>query len=189
MNTTYQSLPMVQLSLLFVAHNDEHKETIQHTLRCTELIGEFGSFLKLDESDITLLKKGAMLHDIGKFFVPAKTLYANRRLKESEFELIKTHPLLGEVDGLDPVVQAIKEQHHEALDGSGYPLGLTGSEIHPFAQIMAIVDVYDALKTPRAYKTSWSEERIYQEMMSHRGTRFNAIYLDAFFSFIELNRT
>lgn len=184
MNTTRHIVPMVQLSLLFFAHNDEHQETIQHTLRCTKLIGEFGSYLGMSEEEVETLRRGAMLHDIGKFQVSPDTLYAGRKLTEDEFSLVKEHPLLGNLDGVDPVIRAMKEQHHEYLDGSGYPHQLHGHQIHPFAQIMTIVDVYDALKSPRCYKEAWCDEFIFHEMMRHRGTRYNPIYLDAFFVFL-----
>lgn len=184
MNSTLHIVPMVQLSLLFFAHHGEHHETIQHTLRCTELIGKFGSYLGFNEEDVDTLQKGAMLHDIGKFFVSPDMLYASRRLTDQEFTLIKQHPVMGDLEGLDPVIRAMKEQHHEFLDGSGYPLRLSGHQIHPFAQILTIVDVYDALKHARSYKKAWTDDEIFDEMMRYRGTRFNPIYLDAFFLFL-----
>ena len=173
------------MDALFHAHRMEHHETIQHTLRCVQLIGDFGSYLELNDEDIDILKQGALFHDIGKFYVPADTLYAERPLTEDEFTLVKRHPVLGNLEGINPIVRAMKEQHHEHLDGSGYPSRLLGHQIHPFAQILTIVDVYDALQSVRSYKVAWTEEEIFEEMSRYRGLRYNSIYLDSFFDFIE----
>lgn len=175
---------MVKLGMMFFTHHQEHQETIFHTLRCAKMIKGFGAHMGYDEGDVLLLEKGALLHDIGKFDVEAETLYACRKLTNDEFAWIKQHPIMGQIDGFEPEALAMKEQHHEYLDGSGYPYGLKGAEIHPFAQMLTIIDVYDALKYARSYKKSWSDEEIFEEMMRHRGTRFNPVYLDAFFEFL-----
>lgn len=184
MKTALHNKAMVKLGLMFYTHHQEHHETIFHTLRCAKMIKAFGLYCGFDESDISLLEKGALLHDIGKFEVCGETLYASRKLTNTEFALIKQHPIMGHIEGFEPEALAMKEQHHEYLDGSGYPLGLKGAEIHPFAQMLTIVDVYDALKYARSYKKSWNNAEIFEEMMRYRGTRFNPIYLDAFFEFL-----
>lgn len=180
-------VPLVKMSLLFFAHQDDHQETIQHTLRCTKLIGAFGSYLGLGKDTIRVLEQGAMVHDMGKFLIPAEVLYSPRKLTQEEFALVQTHTLIGDVDFDNEAIQAMKEQHHEALDGSGYPMGLTEDEIHPYAQLLAIVDVYDALIQPRSYKKAWTQEEVRNEMMNHRGKKFNPHMLDSFFAFIEEN--
>lgn len=187
MNTTYNRISMVQLSLMFFTHWQNHEETIQHTLRCTKLIGQFGSYLGLGKEDIKILERGALFHDIGKFSIPSEVLYASRKLSEEEFKQIKIHPIEKDVEHIEPIVLAMKEQHHEYLDGSGYPRGLKKEDIHPFAQIMTIIDVYDALKFKRSYKRAWSDEEILEEMMRFRGIRYDAHYLDKFFEFISLS--
>jgi len=175
---------MVQLSLMFFTHWRNHEETIQHTLRCTTLIGQFGSYLGFGKEDVDILERGAMFHDIGKFSIPTDVLYASRKLSEEEFNQIKVHPIEEEVQHIEPIVLAVKEQHHEYLDGSGYPRGLKQEDIHPFSQIMTIIDVYDALKCKRSYKRAWTDEEIKEEMMKYRGIRYNAFYLDKFFEFV-----
>lgn len=178
-------VPLVKMSLLFFAHQNDHGETIRHTLRCTELIGGFGSYLGLGKKTIQTLEQGAMIHDIGKFFIPADVLYAPRKLTKEEFSIIQTHPQMGGVELHDNDIRAMKEQHHECLDGSGYPLGLKGAEIHPYAQLLSIVDVYDALIQPRSYKPAWTQEEVRSEMRKHKGTKFNADMLERFFVFID----
>lgn len=178
-------VPLVKMSLLFFSHKEDHGETIRHTLRCTELIGQFGSYLGLSEKTIQTLEQGAMIHDIGKFFISAETLYSPRKLTQEEFTLVKSHTLIGGIDLEDEDIRAMKEQHHECLDGSGYPFGLKGDEIHPYAQLLAIVDVYDALIQPRSYKGAWTQEEVRTEMRQHKGTKFNSEMLERFFAFID----
>jgi HD-GYP domain-containing protein (c-di-GMP phosphodiesterase class II) len=185
MNKSAVVVPFVQVSMLFIAHQDEHDETIQHTLRCTDVIGKFGSYLGLAKEKIRILEEGAMIHDVGKFFLSADMLYSPRSLSRDEFTKVKAHPLLGDFDILNKDVKAMKEQHHEYLDGSGYPYGLKGNAINPYTQILTIVDIHDALTYSRSYKKAWTEEDVRSEMTSHRGTRFNAELLDEFYRFLD----
>lgn len=185
MNKAVTIASHAQLHVLFAEYGRVHEETIQHTLRVTNLLGEFGSYLGYGEECLLTLQEGALIHDIGKFFLSANMLYSPRSLSKDEFDLIKSHPLLGDVEVTDEGVKAMKEQHHEYLDGTGYPYGLKGNAIHPYAQLLTIVDVYDALSNARAYKKAWSPENIELEMNRHRGTRYNPEYLDAFFAFMK----
>lgn len=183
MNNKVVVAPSVQLSLLFVAHQAEHDETIRHTLRVAKTIAEFGSYLGMTEEEVRTLEEGAMFHDVGKFFLSANMLYSPRSLSHEEFDLVKAHPLLGDFHNLDADMKAMKEQHHEYLDGTGYPYGLKGNDIHPYAQMLTIVDVHDALSNSRSYKKSWTKDEVFAEMQRHRGTRFNSSLLDKFFAF------
>lgn len=185
MNTLATVVPYAQMSTLFMEHQAEHKETILHTLRCTKAIGEFGSYLGMSKDKVHTLEQGAMIHDAGKFFLSADVLYSPRSLTKNEFELIKAHPLMGDFDIQDIDIKSMKEQHHEYLDGTGYPYGLKGNAIHPYAQILTIVDVHDALSHARSYKKAWSKEEVRVEMYKHSGTRFDSELLDAFFEHLE----
>lgn len=180
--------PFFQMSTLFVTRQDGHEETVQHTLRCTETIGKFGSYLGFGEDKVELLQQGAMIHDAGKFSLSPDVLYAQRSLSEDEFTMVKRHPLLGDIDILDSDIKDMKEQHHEHLDGSGYPYGLKGNAISIYAQILAIVDVYDALSHARSYKKAWSDAEVRTEMTNHRWTRFNGDLLDEFYCFIDAQK-
>ncbi|MFA7331711.1 MAG: HD domain-containing phosphohydrolase [Candidatus Delongbacteria bacterium] len=112
-----------------------------------------------DAHDLHELAAGFFLHDIGKVFVNPALLNKRGRFTEAERLEMRAHPALGlqlvqESGSLDPAVASIVGQHHERVGGGGYPHGLEGGEIHPYAQICALADVYDALTSVRSYKTS-----------------------------------
>jgi putative two-component system response regulator len=119
-----------------------------------------GTSCGLDGADLIVLRRGAFLHDIGKIAIPDRVLLKRSRLTTREYALIKTHPVVGDelcgtVRSLD-AVRAIVRHHHERLDGCGYPDGLAGDEIPLVAQIVTIVDVFDALTTKRPYRKALS---------------------------------
>jgi putative nucleotidyltransferase with HDIG domain len=135
----------------------------------------FGAYLKLDENKLNILGRAGILHDLGKKKIPNDIVNKNGRLTEDEFETMKNHPTyaveilkgLGETNKL--ILDAI-EQHHEKLDGSGYPKGLRADEIHILSQIVAIADIFDALTTKRSYKdalTTFEALSIMKNEMSH----------------------
>jgi len=107
--------------------------------------------------DIKKIAEGALLHDIGKRFIPTSVLCKSSRLAKAERQLMETHPLRGFVDlrtsshvGFDQ--QLMVYQHHERIDGKGYPVRLVGAEIHPWTKLLAVVDVFDALTSNRPYR-------------------------------------
>jgi putative two-component system response regulator len=129
-----------------------------HCQRLASYATTFGTALNLDEDELGALFRGGYLHDIGKIGIPDAILLKAGRLSVSEYEQIKDHPVIGdrlcgELRSLRQV-RPIVRHHHERLDGSGYPDGLKGDEIPLLAQIMGIVDVYDALTTARPYKSA-----------------------------------
>ncbi|MEK6644286.1 MAG: HD domain-containing phosphohydrolase [Planctomycetota bacterium] len=110
-----------------------------------------------DEEKLNLICQAGMLHDIGKIYLPADLLNKTGRLTERDWELVKQHPTLGrkhmqQHGGVDPIIMRVAEEHHERLDGSGYPHGLAGDQIHPLSRICAIVDSFDAMTAFRPYK-------------------------------------
>jgi cyclic di-GMP phosphodiesterase len=114
------------------------------------------------------LRRGAFLHDIGKIAIPDRVLLKRSRLTTREYALIKTHPVVGDelcrtVRSLD-AVRPIVRHHHERLDGRGYPDDLAGDEIPLVAQIVMIVDVYDALTTNRPYRKAMSRTAAFATM-------------------------
>lgn len=187
MNVNVAVVPFIKMSLLFLTHQNEHDETIQHTLRVAKTIGDFSSYLGMAEEETRTLEQGALIHDAGKFFLSANMLYSPGSLSCEEFNAVKAHPLLGDFGELRADIRAMKEQHHEYLDGTGYPYGLKGNAIHPYAQMLTIVDVHDALSNSRSYKKEWSESAVYQEMMKEKGTRYNPELLEQFFEFKNMN--
>lgn len=130
--------------------------TFRHSLNVGRLSYLIGKHINLPDLVLEQIVLGALLHDIGKLTVPADLLKKTGRLLPEEYVLIKTHPINGflklqEVN-LPAEVTRIVQQHHERWNGQGYPLGLQGEQIHPYAQIVGIADVFDALTSARSYR-------------------------------------
>ena len=148
-----------------------------HCQRLAAYATALGHALQLGDEEIAALFRGGYLHDIGKVGIPDELLLKTGRLSESEYRRIKSHPLIGDrLCGelrLLRQVRPIVRHHHERLDGSGYPDGLKGDAIPLLAQIMGIVDVYDAITTTRPYKAAATAEQAYAELMQEvaRGWR------------------
>jgi putative two-component system response regulator len=129
-----------------------------HCQRLAIYATALGREIRLGDADLAALERGASLHDVGKVGIPDAVLLKAGRLTPAEFEVMQQHPVIGErlCSGLRSLrhVRPIIRHHHERLDGSGYPDGLRGEQIPLLAQITAIVDVFDALTTPRPYRTA-----------------------------------
>ena len=127
-----------------------------HSRRVAELAGRFAKTLSLPRRETELLETGAKLHDIGKIGIPEEILNKPGRLTDQEFDVIKSHPVIGEqiLKPLEFLADArpIVRHHHERWDGSGYPDGLKGAEIPRPAAILSICDAYDALTSDRPYR-------------------------------------
>jgi putative two-component system response regulator len=141
-----------------------------HCQRLARYAIALGSALELEEDDLHVLRDGGFLHDIGKVAIPDLILLKPGRLTPTERERMKQHTLIG--DSLCGKfrslarVRAIVRHHHERLDGSGYPDGLEGEEIPFLAQIINLVDAFDALTTIRPYKTALTREHACDELMN-----------------------
>lgn len=148
--------------------------------------------LDLTDPITDFMVKSTPLHDIGKVGIPDKILLKPGRLTPEEFEIMKTHTLIG-WKAIDNAEKQLGEQvdflkyakqnalyHHEKWDGSGYPNGLAGNDIPLCARIMAIADVYDALITPRVYKAAIPEEEAVNIIKEGRGSHFDPVLVDAF---------
>ncbi|MFZ5818785.1 MAG: PAS domain S-box protein, partial [Chloroflexota bacterium] len=138
------------------------RETAGHTQRVTQLSVELAGKMGLERQELLHLRRGALLHDIGKLGVPDHVLLKPGKLTEEEWALMRQHPvfafeMLRPIQYLQPALD-IPYCHHEKWDGSGYPRGLAGEQIPLAARIFAIVDVYDALTTDRPYREAWSKE-------------------------------
>lgn len=135
--------------------------TAGHCQRMAAYAAAFGVHLGCSDEELATLHRGGYLHDIGKIAVPDAILHKPDPLTADEFAVMKRHPIIGEaLCGQLRVLRAVRpivRFHHERLDGSGYPDGLHGSEIPRLAQIMGIVDVYDALTTERPYRAALSD--------------------------------
>lgn len=159
--------------------------TFNHSVSVAVLALLLGDSLEYDHQDLLCLGTGALLHDVGKSKISNSIIEKPGQLTPAEFNIIKAHTELGYLElcrcnYLDEEVALIARQHHEKWDGSGYPKGLRGSEIHPFAQIVAICDVYDALTSDRVYRRRFLPVDAIDIMAKERGKSFDEKLLTAF---------
>ena len=153
------------------------KETEGHTLRVTEMALTLADKMGMSNADKLDLRRGALLHDIGKMGVPDSILHKPGLLSESEWEVMRRHPMYA-YQMLSPIAylkQALEVSycHHEKWDGSGYPRGLKGEEIPLSARMFAVVDVFDALTSYRPYRKAWSPEETYRYIQEQAGKHFD----------------
>jgi PAS domain S-box-containing protein/putative nucleotidyltransferase with HDIG domain len=151
--------------------------TAEHQRRVTDLSIAIANEAGLSANDIAGLRMAAAIHDIGKIFVPAETLNKPGKISAIEFALIKTHALAGyelvkDIKFEHPISDIIK-QHHERLDGSGYPDGLKGDEIHQRAKIVAIADVVEAMCTHRPYRPALGIDVALAEIETNSGALYD----------------
>jgi putative two-component system response regulator len=139
-----------------------------HCQRLARYATELGLFLSLPEDDLLTLGRGGYFHDIGKIALPDAILLKDSPLTPEEFERVKEHPVIGDrlCGDLRALhrVRTIVRHHHERLDGSGYPDGLAGDAIPLLAQIITVVDIYDAMTTNRPYHAAVSSDEAIQEL-------------------------
>ena len=131
--------------------------TYQHSVNVGVLAGIIGRWLKMDESRIQDLVLAGILHDIGKSQIPLHILNKPGKLTETEFAVMKQHTVFGykiltNIEGLSDEITLAALQHHERIDGSGYPFGLSSEKISDFSKIIAVADTYDAVTTDRVYQ-------------------------------------
>jgi len=160
------------------------KETEGHTLRVTELTVRIARAYGLRDEQLLHVRWGALLHDIGKMGVPDSILFKPGPLLEHEWAVMKQHPTLA-FNMLSPILYLrnaidIPYCHHEKWDGSGYPRGLKGEQIPLAARWFAVVDVWDALRSDRPYRLSWSEDRVLEHITALSGTQFDPEAVELF---------
>jgi len=159
-----------------LAEKDEYTEC--HTRRVALRAVQVGEELGLSPIRLRALATGALVHDIGKLSVPDAVLKKPGPLTDEEFALIKRHPesgdrLLADLGFGDDIRQLVRD-HHERLDGSGYPHGAAGSAISLDVRILTVCDVYDALISTRVYREAWSHDRAVALLRDETGTAFDA---------------
>ncbi|MBK9940493.1 MAG: PAS domain S-box protein [Kouleothrix sp.] len=165
------------------------KETQDHTRRVTDLTVRMARKMGIPEKEIIHIRRGALLHDIGKMGVPDSILLKPDKLTEDEWVIMKKHTqfafdMLYPIPYLRPALD-IPYCHHEKWDGTGYPRGLKGEEIPLAARLFSVVDVWDALRSDRPYSQSWSEEKTFAYIRSEVGTRFDPMAVDVFFQVLK----
>jgi PAS domain S-box-containing protein/putative nucleotidyltransferase with HDIG domain len=161
------------------------KETENHSLRVTEMTERICRAAGMSPSSLIHVRRGALLHDIGKMGIPDRILLKVEKLTDEEWAIIKKHPvhafeLLSPIEYLRPALD-IPYCHHEKWDGSGYPRGLKEEQIPFPARIFAVVDVWDALLSDRPYRKGWPEEKVYTFLRSLSGTHFDPKAVEMFF--------
>jgi HD-GYP domain-containing protein (c-di-GMP phosphodiesterase class II) len=169
---------------LMVRLAEKDTSTEEHTRRVAALGVEVGEQLGLSSTRLRSLAIGGLLHDIGKLSVPDSILQKPASLDEDEYAVIKLHPergceLLNELGGFDDGVKRLVLNHHERLDGQGYPRGLDPSELDLETRILTVCDVYDALVSTRVYRAAWSVEDALALVRKESGTAFDLRCVDA----------
>ena len=160
------------------------KETSNHTRRVAEFSKLFASKLGLSERDIELISAAAPLHDIGKLGIPDEILFKSDKLSTKEYEAMQNHSAIGysmlSHSNRDMLKAAavIAHQHHEKWDGTGYPWGLKGEDIHIYGRIVALSDVFDALMSDRPYKEAWSLDDTISWIKKQHGQHFDPTLVD-----------
>lgn len=177
-------------SMIEVTSHDYY--TYTHSVDVSTYALAFGAYLGFNEVQLRALGKGAMLHDLGKKRIPAEIINKNGKLTDEEFEIMKKHPTYGveilkEMGEEDELLFKIVEQHHEKMTGTGYPKALKPDEIHPFAQIVGICDIFNALTTKRSYKDPMSSFEAFKIMHTHMNDEINLKLLSKFIKFMGQN--
>lgn len=165
------------------------KETEGHTRRVTEMTLHLARLFDLSEKEMTYIRWGALLHDIGKLGVPDRILFKPDVLSEEEWIMMKKHPafayeMLSPIQYLHSAID-IPYCHHEKWDGTGYPRGLKGDEIPLAARIFSVTDVYDALTSDRPYRAAWSSEKAVEGIKASTGSYFDPIIVELFLNLIK----
>ncbi|MDQ7843680.1 MAG: GAF domain-containing protein [Armatimonadota bacterium] len=165
------------------------RETEGHTQRVVELTLRLARAMGLREEELVHVRRGALLHDIGKMGIPDSILHKPGPLTEAEWEIMRRHPvyaydLLSPIAYLRPALD-IPYCHHEKWDGTGYPRGLQGEQIPLAARIFAVVDVLDALTSDRPYRRAWSRERALAYIREQAGAHFDPAVVNAFFRLVD----
>ncbi|NJN79540.1 MAG: HD domain-containing protein, partial [Anaerolineales bacterium] len=160
------------------------KETEGHTLRVTQMTLKLARLVGMSSSELVHVRRGALLHDIGKMGIPDNILLKPDKLTQDEWDIMQMHPtyayeLLLPITYLHSALD-IPYCHHEKWDGSGYPRGLQGEQIPLSARLFAIVDVWDALRSDRPYRQAWAEERVIDHIHSLNKTHFDPKAVEIF---------
>ena len=165
------------------------KETTGHTRRVTEMTINLARLANIEESEIEHIRRGALLHDIGKMAIPDRILHKREKLTDEEWQILRKHPdyayeMLSSIEYLRPAL-VIPYCHHEKWDGTGYPRGLEGEKIPLAARLFSVVDVWDALHSDRSYREGWPEPKIQKYLQEQSGKYFDPEIVELFLGSLE----
>ncbi len=166
------------------------RETEGHTQRVTRMALELARLMGVEEEKLVQMRRGGLLHDIGKLGVPDSILLKPGPLTDEEWEIMRMHPQFA-YDWLAPIpylreAVEIPYCHHEKWDGSGYPRGLKGESIPLTSRIFAVVDVWDGLTSGRPYRQAWSHEEVVQYIRENSGVHFDPKVVDVFLNNVNI---
>lgn len=158
--------------------------TYAHSVNVCTLALIMGCWMNLTRQDLEILGIGALLHDVGKIYINLEILNKPEPLLPEEYELVKTHTvkgyeLLKEKMSISYISAHIAYQHHERVDGSGYPRGLSHEKIHRFAKIVAVADVYDAMTSQRVYREALPSDQVLKELKSGADLKYDRISVES----------
>ncbi len=165
------------------------RETEGHARRVVEVTINLAQKMGIGSAEEINIRRGALLHDIGKMGIPDSVLLKPGPLNEREWEMMRMHPeyayrLLTPIEYLNPAIE-IPYCHHEKWDGTGYPRGLKGEEIPLAARIFAIVDVWEALTSDRPYRPAWTNEKALNYIEEQKGKHFDPTVVDNFMDLLK----
>jgi putative two-component system response regulator len=165
------------------------RETEGHSQRVTEVTVRLAQASNISDEEIVHLRRGALLHDIGKIGIPDSILHKPDSLTPEEWVIMRKHPqfaydMLSPIEYLHPALD-IPYSHHEKWDGTGYPRGLKAEEIPMSARLFAIADVWDAVTSDRPYRPAWTEEQARTYIHEQSGKHFDPQVVELFFKVIE----
>jgi len=180
-----ETLRAIGLTLEYRDH-----ETKGHTDRVVRLTERLARALKFEPADVAALRWGAYLHDTGKISTPDAILMKPGRLDPDEWAVMQRHPVIGyemlaQIPSLPPATLSVVLHHHERWNGSGYPHGLSGTEIPLAARVFAVVDVYDALISERPYKRAWTHEEAVAQLGREAGVLLDPDVVTTFVRLLE----
>ena len=168
----------------------KNREARAHNLRVARLCVHIGRQMSMSASELRILARAGLMHDIGKLGIPTQVLEKHSPLDESEWILMRTHPEMG-LTLLDRAGQSRREvlavlYHHERLDGSGYPYGLKAESIPIEARIVAVADTYDALTSDRPYRQACSHAEARRVLIEEAGSRLDSRAVSALFDALDV---
>jgi putative two-component system response regulator len=195
-NRYYSELELAQKEIIYILSDimeSDSGETACHVKRVASISKQLALLDgHLSEKELELLDLAAPLHDIGKLMVDNSILHKPGKLTDEEFITMKKHPfnavqiLKKSNREIIKAARVIAYEHHENYDGTGYPRGIKGDEIHIYARIVAIADVLDALTHKRCYKEAWSFEKAAKYIIDQSGCKFDPHLVTLFHDHLEL---
>ncbi len=157
--------------------------TAGHQRKVANLACALAKEMSLPEDEIEIIRLAGVIHDIGRIYIPAEILSKPRRLTDIEFNLVKSHPKVGydilKMVGFPWPIAQIVLQHHERMDGSGYPQGLSGKDIMLEARILGVADVVEAMASPRPYREALGIDEALKEISQNKSTLYGPRVVDA----------